>query len=138
MHFDHRVREEFYELASDSDCRENLIGYTEQQQIIEQTRSKLASELLRIGDPVGPLLLGIENEKLVTLFMEQEDQRSREHQEKNPGHGDAVSNKDRPGRAGGHADPAGGGTAVREIMDKRKQLGVEPDPAGGGTRPSWG
>lgn len=107
MHFDHRVREEFYELASDSDCRENLIGYTEQQQNIEQARSKLASELLRIGDPVGPLLFEIENAKLVTLFMEQEDQRSREHQERK------------------RADRFGNKKSVNELADKALIIACE-------------
>jgi len=82
QHFDYRVLEEFYELDRDPNCLDNLIGYTEQQHHIERMRAKLASQLQRIGDPVGGLLHENINAERTHIFMEKEDERSRKHQEK--------------------------------------------------------
>ncbi|MDC0295343.1 sulfatase [bacterium] len=80
--FDYRVLQEFYDIQSDSDCLENLIGYTEHKQKATTLRGRLKTELERIDDPVAVLLKESLDHQEIERYMNQEDQRAIENREK--------------------------------------------------------
>ncbi|MGI9474335.1 MAG: sulfatase family protein [Rubripirellula sp.] len=75
--FDHRVVEELYDIENDPDCLENLIGDPDQQDRLRQLRTVLANELVRVEDPLAPLLAQVDDVELRGSFMAGEDERSR-------------------------------------------------------------
>ena len=75
--FDHRVVEELYDVRGDSDCLVNLIDQPSHAATVRQLRNLLADELVRVEDPVAPLLQSPGDGTLREAFMAKEDQRSR-------------------------------------------------------------
>jgi N-sulfoglucosamine sulfohydrolase len=74
--FDHRVPEEFYLVAADPDCLENVIGYTEHTASIDQLRTTLAGSLAATDDPLAPLVADVDDLQLREAYMQREDARS--------------------------------------------------------------
>jgi N-sulfoglucosamine sulfohydrolase len=64
--YQHRVPEEFYDVADDPDCLHNLIDVAAHQDQLDQLRSSLAEEMQRTGDPV------------LTVFTTRDDAEARE------------------------------------------------------------
>lgn len=104
--FDHREVEEFYQVSRDPNCLENLIGYTEHRETIDGLRRQLATALVKLQDPVAPLLQDVQDEAKRNAFMAEEDRRSLELRQ--------------PKRRQSAARPRGN-AAAREKSDRRLQ-----------------
>jgi N-sulfoglucosamine sulfohydrolase len=103
--FDHRVVEEFYNVANDPDCLENLHGYTEHRARINQMRQKLAESLAAIHDPVAPLLIDVQDLAKRKEYMEREDART-----------DARRRSRQQRAAGGRNSSSGNRPSIRDAI----------------------
>ncbi|MCG8652183.1 MAG: sulfatase-like hydrolase/transferase, partial [Pirellulales bacterium] len=77
MLFNHRVVEEFYDVARDPDCLVNLIDSTYQHDTITKLRQQLAASLKEVDDPVAPLLESVHDASLRDAYMKEQDERAR-------------------------------------------------------------
>ncbi len=75
--FDHRVLEELYKIDRDQDCLVNLIDSSEQHNTLVAMREQLGESLTKTGDPVAPLVLAIDDDRLRAAYMAAEGERSR-------------------------------------------------------------
>ena len=80
--FDYRELEEFYNVSDDPDCLKNLIGYTEQQKLIQAMRGRLEESLSAINDPVASVISEISTPGIIDAYMHEQDRKTEELREK--------------------------------------------------------
>ncbi len=79
--FDHRVLEELYDVRNDPDCLVNLIDHPDHKATRDRLRNQLTAALVKIEDPVAPLVASIDDASLRQAYMAAEDARKQKAQE---------------------------------------------------------
>lgn len=79
--FDHREMLELYDVNKDPNCLTNLVGYTEERVRVQGLRRTLGNHLLKLGDPIAPLLINQESEQEIQDYMHRQDRMTLERQQ---------------------------------------------------------